>query len=47
MSCSPWPLSRGGARARDIALVATDVDGTLTRRGKLDPAVMAAISALT
>jgi predicted mannosyl-3-phosphoglycerate phosphatase (HAD superfamily) len=37
---------RGGARARDIALVATDVDGTLTRRGKLDPAVMAAISAL-
>lgn len=34
------------ARAREIALVATDVDGTLTRRGKLDPAVMEAIRRL-
>ena len=32
--------------AREIALVATDVDGTLTRRGKLDAAAMAAIRRL-
>ncbi len=31
---------------RDIALVATDVDGTLTRAGKLDPAVLSAITEL-
>jgi hypothetical protein len=33
----------GGRGVRRIALVATDVDGTLTRGGKLDPAVLAAI----
>lgn len=42
----PLEMLRSSGRAREIALVATDVDGTLTRRGELDPAVMAAISAL-
>lgn len=36
----------GRGRARDIALVATDVDGTLTRGGKLQPAIFAAIERL-
>ena len=31
---------------RDIALVATDVDGTLTRAGKLDPGAISAITEL-
>lgn len=40
-------LAPGGrARARDIALVATDVDGTLTRGGKLEAAIFAAIDRL-
>lgn len=41
----PAPISRV-AEAEDlehICLVATDVDGTLTRAGKLDPAALAAI----
>ncbi|MEZ4450181.1 MAG: hypothetical protein R3B09_11950 [Nannocystaceae bacterium] len=37
----------GQARARDIALVATDVDGTLTHRGRLGPPVLEAIDRLT
>lgn len=38
--------ARGPARLRDIALVATDVDGTLTRAGKLAPAAILAITEL-
>lgn len=49
----PAPISRLAAlpelaeQLRRIGLVATDVDGTLTRGGKLDPAVLAAIERLT
>ena len=45
----PTPISRVAA-SEDlgrVSLVATDVDGTLTRGGKLDPAVLAAIRRLT
>jgi hydroxymethylpyrimidine pyrophosphatase-like HAD family hydrolase len=50
MSSHPSPLSPPGLMpisrlrlAKKPALVATDVDGTLTRVGKLDPAVLTAI----
>jgi len=45
----PAPISRLAASEElgRIDLVATDVDGTLTRGGKLDPAVLAAIHRLT
>ena len=45
----PTPLSRLAAREDlgRICMVATDVDGTLTRAGKLDPAALAAIWRLT
>ncbi|MCA9658087.1 MAG: HAD family phosphatase [Myxococcales bacterium] len=40
-------LKPGGPRsAREFALVATDVDGTLTRSGSLEPAVLGAIARL-
>lgn len=41
----PSPISRLDLPARP-ALVATDVDGTLTRAGKLDPGALAAIARL-
>lgn len=41
----PLPISRLAPPIRP-ALVATDVDGTLTRAGKLDPAALAAIERL-
>lgn len=46
----PTPLSRGSDGLEDalsqVRLVATDVDGTLTRSGSLDPAVVGTIADL-